>query len=265
MSPSAREGRLDIRDVAFRYAARRFAMQGVSLDVAPGELVALLGPNGSGKSTLVRLVMRLLTPHAGSIRLDGDDLATLPAGELARRVAYVPQETQVAFGFTALETVLTGRSPHTGAMGFEREADLAVARAALERVEATDLADAPLDELSGGERQRVILARALAQEAPLLVLDEPGSHLDIRHQYGLFRLLRDLSREAGRACLCVSHDLNVAAGHCDRVVVLSEGRVAAAGTPGDVLSAELVGRVYGIEADVLTTSDGRPAILPRAG
>jgi len=238
-------------------------MDGVSFAVARGELVGLLGPNGSGKSTVARLVMRLVSPSSGRVLLDGADVAACRQGDYARRVAYVPQESRAAFAFTAMETVLMGRGPHTGAMGFESEADHRTALAALERVDAASLAGVLLDELSGGERQRVILARALAQEADLLVLDEPASSLDIRHQYDLYRLLRGLARQEGRTCLCTSHDVNVAAAYCDRLVVLRAGSVAANGRPADVLTADLLDQVYGIRADVVTRPDGRLVVLPR--
>lgn len=234
----------------------------MSFAVARGELVGLLGPNGSGKSTVIRLVMRLLSPAVGQVLLDGVNAGTYRQGDYARRVAYVPQESLAAFAFTAMETVLMGRGPHTGAMGFESQADHRKARDALERVDAAPLAGVLLDELSGGERQRVVLARALAQEADLLVLDEPASSLDIRHQYDLYRLLRDLARQQGRTCLCTSHDINVAAAYCGRLVVLAEGRVAAIGRPADVLTADLVEQVYGVRADVVAQPDGRLVVLP---
>jgi iron complex transport system ATP-binding protein len=254
---------LDVRGLGFSYGAGRFALEEVSFLAGHGEFVGLLGPNGSGKSTLVKLIMRLLAPSAGEILLEGRPVAALRLRDYARRVAYLPQESRAAFAFTALETVLMGRSPHLGAMGFESDDDYAKARAALERVDAARFADALLDELSGGERQRVVLARALAQEAALLVLDEPASFLDLKHQYELYRLLRDLSRQEGRTCLCVGHDLNVAAAYCDRLILLSRGRIAAIGRPAEVLTADLVRQVYDIDAEVTLRRDGRPVVLPK--
>ena len=255
---------LELRDVAFAYADGRFRLDGASFGLDGGELVGLLGPNGSGKSTLVKLIVRLLVPAAGEIRLAGRPAGDFRRAEYVRRVAYLPQEMRPAFAFTALETVMMGRSPYMGAMGFESETDYRKARAALERVDASAFAGVLLGELSGGERQRVHLARALAQEADLLVLDEPASFLDIKHQYELYELLRRLAREEGRACLCVSHDVNVAAAYCDRLVLLRAGRVAAVGEPAEVITAEALRQVYGVEADLVVRPGRPPAVLPRA-
>jgi iron complex transport system ATP-binding protein len=257
------EIRLEVQDVSFSYGPGRFHLDGVSLTARPGEVVGLLGPNGSGKSTLIRLVMRLLRCDSGRVLVDGRSVADWSSREFARRVAHVPQQTRAAFAFTALETVLMGRNPYQGAMGFESEADHRVARQALERVDAERFADVLLDELSGGERQRVILARALAQEADLLVLDEPASFLDIRHQYSLYHLLRDLAHDEGRTCLAAGHDVNVLAAYCDRLVLLSEGRVVGDGPPQEVLTEARLREVYGVEAEVLTRDDGRLIVLPR--
>jgi iron complex transport system ATP-binding protein len=260
---SAIETRLDVQSAAFSYGPQRFRLDGVSLQAHGGELVGLLGPNGSGKSTLIKLITRLLRPQSGGVMLDGRDAAQFSQQQFAQRVAYVPQETQAAFAFTALEAVLMGRSPYLGVMGFESAADHAKATEALRRVDAARFANVLLDELSGGERQRVILARALAQEAELLVLDEPASFLDVRHQYDLYRLLRSLARDEGRCCVASSHDINVAAAYCDRLVLLSEGRVAADGPPAEVLTADRLLEVYDIEVDVLHRHDGRTVVLPK--
>ncbi|HOI54216.1 MAG TPA: ABC transporter ATP-binding protein [Phycisphaerae bacterium] len=253
---------LRVDRVSFSYGPGRFELHDVSLEVARGELVGLLGPNGSGKSTLIKLVMRLLEGGSGRIVVDGRDALRQRRREYARQVAYLPQESRAAFAFTAMEAVLMGRSPHMGALGFETEDDRARARSALDCVDAGRFADTMLDELSGGERQRVMLARALVQESPLLVLDEPASFLDIRHQYELYELLRRLAHEQGKACLCVGHDVNVAAALCDRLVLLKEGRVEVAGGPREVVTAESIRRVYGIEAEVWTGSAGQPVVQP---
>lgn len=255
---------LELAGLSFSYGDTRFRLDDVSLSLRSGELLGVLGPNGCGKSTLARLVMRLLTPERGKRLLGGRPVATFHSDDYAKRVAYVPQETRAAFAFTATETVLMGRSPHLGVLGFESERDHAAARDALEQVDAAQFADVMLDELSGGERQRVILARALAQEAGLLVLDEPDSSLDIRHQYALYRLLRGLTAGKGRACLVTSHDVNVAAAFCDRLLLMRGGAVVAAGRPAEVLTARRIAEVYGIEAEVLTRPDGRIVVLPRA-
>ena len=185
-------------------------LEGVGLELGAGELVGVLGPNGAGKSTLVRALSGVLGPYRGSIRVLGDELATLPRRRAARRLAVVPQEPVFDFPFTALEVVLLGRHPHLAGLAFESDRDLELARAALARVGAGELADRPISELSAGERQRVVFARALAQDAQVLLLDEPESFLDLRYQVELFDRLRELARD-GRAILAVLHDLNLAA------------------------------------------------------
>lgn len=239
---------LRARGVSFNWAGG-YGVAGVDLDVAAGEIVGLLGPNGAGKSTLVRVLSATVGPATGSIRLLGDEIGTLARREIARRVAVVPQEPAFQFPFTVLEVVLLGRHPHLAGLAFESAADIDRARAALARVGAADLAERPIGELSSGERQRVVVARALAQETPLLLLDEPASFLDLRHQVGLFDLLRELAGE-GRGILAVLHDLNLAAEYCDRVILLGAGRVAAAGATADVLTYANLTRLYGTEVYV---------------
>ena len=225
------------------------AIAGVDLELEPGELVGLLGPNGAGKSTLVKVLSGVLGPYAGSIRLEGRELADLGRREVARRLAVVPQEGASDVPFTALETVLLGRHPHLSGLAFESEHDLELAQSALERVGAGALAERPLAELSAGERQRVVVARALAQATPVILLDEPTSFLDLRYQVELFDLLRELVRE-GRALLAVLHDLNLAAEYCDRVALLAGGRIAAVGPTAEVLTYPHLTRVYGTEVYV---------------
>ena len=254
---------LQLSKVSFHYGPGRFHLDGISLEARGGELVGLLGPNGSGKSTLIKLITRLLRPQAGRVLLAGRDAGEFSQRQFARRVAYVPQETQAAFAFTAMEAVLMGRNPYLGTMGFQSEADYAKAAEALRRVDAARFADVLLDELSGGERQRIILARALAQEAELLVLDEPASFLDVRHQYDLYRLLRSLAHDEGRTCIASSHDINVAAAYCDRLVLLAGGRVVADGPPQEVLTADRLLEVYEVEVEIVHRDDGRLVVLPR--
>jgi iron complex transport system ATP-binding protein len=237
--------RLAARGVGFAYRDGH-GLDGVDLEVGAGEIVGLLGPNGAGKSTLVRVLSGVLGPYRGTIVLDGDELAALPRREVARRLAVVPQESPTDLPYTALETVLLGRHPHLAGLAFESDRDLETARAALVRLGAAELADRHLAELSAGERQRVAAARALAQETPLLLLDEPTSFLDLRFQVELFDLLRELARE-GRAIVAVLHDLNLAAEYCDRVVLLERGRVAAAGPTAETLTYATLTRVYGTE------------------
>ncbi|MET7402412.1 ABC transporter ATP-binding protein [Dactylosporangium sp. NPDC005572] len=219
-------------------------VDGVDLDVHPGELVGLLGPNGSGKSTLLRTVYRALRPDAGAVWLDGRDLwRTVGVREAARSTAAVPQEHGADFGFTVAETVHAGRTPHQGLLDRDTAA-AAIVRAAIERVGLAGKAHRLTHTLSGGEKQRVLLARALAQQPRLLVLDEPTNHLDITAQLEQLRLIRKLRLTT----LTALHDLNHAAAFCDRVYVLHAGRVAAAGPPGDVLTPDLLADIFRIRA-----------------
>ena len=241
----------ELRDVSFSYPAtgerraRPFALSNLSLAIAPGEIVGVIGPNSSGKTTLIRLLTRVLEPAAGEIRLDGVPIGRLARTELARRVAVVPQGILPQFPFTVGELVLMGRYPHDPGRYFESPRDRAAAREAMEATGVLQLADMPLEHLSGGERQRAVIARAVAQEPRLLVLDEPTAHLDLRYQVEAAALLRRLNRERGMAILLVSHDLNLAAEVCDRLLLLNSGRAAAIGSAEAVLEETLLGSVFG--------------------
>jgi iron complex transport system ATP-binding protein len=248
--------------VGVRLGSREI-LRGVDLELAPGEVLALVGPNGAGKTTLLRVASGVLRPSAGRVLLEGQPLSALSRRELARAVAVVPQELQIAFGFSVGEVVLMGRSPHVGGLGFDSGPDVEVARRALERVGIAELADRSLLELSGGERQLALVARAFAQEPRLLLLDEPTAHLDLRHRLEVAALVREFAR-GGRSALVVSHDLALAARSCDRMVLLAGGRVLAAGAPAEVLTPALLREGFGIEADVIRASDGAPLVVPRA-
>ncbi len=237
-------------------------VQDVSLSVAAGEVVGLVGPNGSGKTSLIRAASRALRPSAGRVMIGGRDPYALSAREAARMVAVVPQDLHPAFSFTALEMVLLGRSPYLSPWGGGGAADWARARDAMAATEVQHLADRPIDELSGGERRRVILSQALAQDAPALLLDEPTTHLDLRHVLDLLGVVRALAERQDKAVLAVLHDLNLASSACDRLVVLHRGRVVAEGEPQDVVTADLLGSVWGVEAEVRPSeATGRPAVL----
>jgi iron complex transport system ATP-binding protein len=235
-------------------------LQAVDLTVAPGEVLVLAGRNGAGKTTLLRVATRLLEPDAGEVALLGEPAAGLSRREMARRVALVPQDTQVPFPYRVSELVLMGRTPHLGLLGFERKRDLEIAEAALARLGISELGPRSILELSGGERQLVAVARALAQETPLLLLDEPTAHLDLARRLELLQLVRALADE-GRALLLVSHDLGTAPRVADRVALLAEGRVLAAGAPAEVLRPDLLRQAFGVEAQVLDTPSG-PVVLP---
>jgi iron complex transport system ATP-binding protein len=231
-------------DVEFSYGSVP-AVRGLSLSVVPGCFLGVVGPNGSGKSTLVKLLSGYLSPQRGSVMLGGREIRRLPHRERVRQIAVVPQDAPPAFDYTALEVVLMGRSPHLSLLGVEGARDLAVAREAMRRTGTEDLSNRPLGALSGGERQRVLVARALAQETPILLLDEPTAHLDLNYQIETLLLLRSLHDEQGVSILTVLHDLNLASLYCDRLVMLTEGRLAAEGPPVEVLTAERLEAVYG--------------------
>jgi len=252
-------------DVGFSYPlaeprrGRPFALADVSFELGAGEILGVLGPNSAGKTTLIRLLTRVLTPSRGAIEVEGAALASMTRATLARRVAVVPQDLPHGLPFTVQELVLMGRYPHATRRFFETETDLAVARQAMAATGVVDLAGARVGILSGGERQRVALARALAQEPVLLVLDEPTAHLDLRYQVECAALLRRVNRERGTTVLLVSHDLNLAAALCDRIVLLAEGRVAGVGPPAAVLEPQLLSDVYGCAVSV-DGGAGRPLI-----
>jgi iron complex transport system ATP-binding protein len=256
---------LEAEELSFAYGARPI-LAGVSLAIAPGELVGVIGPNGCGKTTLVRLLAGVLAPAAGRVRLDGRPLAAWRRHEVARRLAVMPQDAPVEFPFTVLEVVLMGRAAHLAGFGFPRAADVALARSVLARLDVADLEGRPLDHLSGGERQRALLARALVQEPGVLLLDEPTTHLDLRHQAGIYDVVRDLARTRGVAVLSVLHDLNLAAMYCDRLFLLDRGRVAREGAPAHVLEAEALARAYGAPVWVGRHEvTGGPIVLPHPG
>lgn len=260
---------LEAREVAVTYesAGRCIgALAGVSVGVPAGELLGVVGPNGSGKTTLLRALTGVVRLESGSAYLLGSDVRALSQREIARRVAVVPQEPVLPGAFTALEAVLMGRTPYLRLLQSEGPRDMEAAREAMLRTGTWEFAQRPLGELSGGERQRVVVARALAQETPALLLDEPTAHLDIGYQAMVLGLVRELCREEGLAALAVVHDLTLAAQYCDRLLVLSRGRVAAEGDPIGVLTAELVREVYGARVTVLPHPEtGRPVVAPSAG
>ncbi len=256
----ATESALALEDVSAGYG-RGTVLDGVSMQVAAGEVVGLVGPNGSGKTTLIRVASRALAPRSGRVRLLGRDPYSMSARECARTVAVVPQDLVPAFPFSALEVVLMGRAPYGSVWRGSALRDWARAREAMETTGVQHLADRPIDELSGGERQRVILAQALAQDAPVLLLDEPTTHLDLKHILDLLATLRGLARQDGKTVLAVFHDLNLASVTCDRMLAMHEGRVVAEGSPRDVITTELLRSVYGVEAEVeIGRASGRPMI-----
>ncbi len=234
----------------------------VTLSIRRGELVVLIGPNGAGKSTLLRVLSGILRPRAGVVRLSGSDLEGLSRIDVARRVAFVSQATEVAFGYQVHQVVMMGRSPHQRGLLFATADDVEATRAAMGRTGVADLAERTMNELSGGEQKLVALARAFAQRPEVLLLDEPSAHLDPRHSIELFELVVSEVRERGLACVAVAHDLNLAAAFADRVVLLDRGRVGAIGAVDEVMTRERLTQVFGLELEVEQTATGR-CFVPR--
>lgn len=238
----------------------RRILDGVDARVRPGEVLAILGPNGSGKTTLLRTLAGLQTAHDGTVVLDGTDLVHLTRTAVARRVALVLQENPVPFEMTAYDVVRMGRAPHRPAFQWDSHEDDRIVADALGRTGALPFADRDFARLSSGERQRVVLARALAQRPRVLLLDEPSSHLDVSAAFQMMDLVRALARE-GVAVAAVLHDVNLALRYADRVLLLHQGRLAAAGTPEDVLTPATLSTVYGIRFG-LHRLDGTPTLVP---
>jgi len=255
---------LEVDHVTFGYSGSP-VVRGASLAVWPGRFVGLLGPNGSGKSTLLRLAAGLLHPQQGSVRLEGRTLGSLGRTEIARQVAVVPQQPLMPEAFTGWDIVVAGRTPHQGILRGTSPLDEAIVQRALALVDATHLVDRRVGEVSGGERQRLLLARALAQEPTVLLLDEPTAHLDLPHQLVILDLALRLARESDLAILGVFHDLNLAAAYCDEISLMGDGRILVHGTPETVLSAGWIATVYGLDVTVVPhPQSGRPVVLPPA-
>jgi iron complex transport system ATP-binding protein len=255
-------GRLEVRGLTAGYG-RRVVLDAVELSAGPGGLTAILGPNGAGKTTLLRVLARLIRPLEGTATLDGRAYGDWSRRDFARAVAYAPQSEHAVLPLTVSDAVSLGRAPHRGWLAPWSPADRAAISGVLADFGLAPLADRPLDRLSGGERRRVTLARAMAQAPRVLLLDEPTAHLDLRHQAELMGRLRRLADDCGLTVVCTLHDLNEAAAHADRIVVMHEGRIAAAGAPDDVLQPDLLGAVYGLPVTVdRHPRHGRPLIGP---
>ncbi len=253
---------LRIDDIWVSYDKRQ-VLRGVSLSVASGEMVALVGPNGAGKSTLIRAVSGVVPIRAGEVHINGSTLSGISSMERARYLAVVPQARSLPPAFTVYESVMLGRTPYVGWFGRTGPQDHERVQYALEHTQMLSLADRYVGELSGGEQQRVLLARALAQDTPVLLLDEPTTHLDLQHRESLIQLIADLAVNKNLAVLMVLHDLNLAGMYADRVALLVDGGVQAVGSPAEVLSAANLSRVYQIPVRVIRHPEyGSPLVLP---
>lgn len=251
---------LSLEGVGFSYGPQA-VLADVSLRVKRGEVLGLLGPNGSGKSTLLNLMDGILTPKAGEVRIDGIPIASIHRSQIARQVAMVSQEHHIRFDFSVLQVALMGRYPHLGRLQFEGTKDMEVVRDALRATQCLEFAQRSIHELSGGERQRVLIARALAQEPLVILMDEPTSFLDLKFKREIFRLIERLSTENKLGVVMVSHDIDLVARHCTRVALLKDGSIYGIGEPGEVITAGNVEAVFDcpvrVDEDPAT---GRPRV-----
>jgi iron complex transport system ATP-binding protein len=268
-------GGLAASGVSFGYRESAPVLHEVRVRIERGGLVGILGPNGSGKTTLLRLLAGLAIPWSGSVTLDGTDLRTLGRAAVARRIAVVPQETQLAFEYSVLEMAVMGRYPHLGRFEIEGPGDLAIARDALRATGTLHLESRLFNTLSGGEKQRVVIAGALAQfsrkasaargETEVLLLDEPTASLDLGYQLEIRSILRELNRDRHLTIVVSTHDLNLAADLCHQLILLDRGRVLAAGAVEDMLKPRLMRDLFGVDVDIsLHPRSGRPTVVPLA-
>ena len=237
---------IEVNSISFRYH-KDWVLEDVSFRVEKGEFVGVIGPNGSGKTTLLKILYRLLSPQKGEILFELVPMKKMDRNDIAKRIAVVAQETQLLFPFSVLETVLMGRSPYLGQLMFESGKDLEISKRAMEWTNILPFSERPMDELSGGERKRVFIARALAQEPEVILLDEPTANLDIHHQIDFLDLILTLNREKGLTIVMASHDINIASEFCDRLILLQGGRIYKMGTPEEVITKENIESVYGCE------------------
>ena len=259
LSASAGPSSLVASDVSVKLGGAP-VLSSVSFEARPGEVSGLIGPNGAGKSTLLRVLAGLIQPYAGSVTLGDTPIGRIKPRERARQIAYMPQY-DAAHPFTALQTVLMGRYTHLGRFELEGRRDVQIARDAMARTETGQFENRQLDRISGGERQRVILARALAQQARIILLDEPSASLDLKHRLSMMETLQSEVVERNVAVVAALHDVSLAGRYCDRLILLSDGAIAAEGAPATVLTSDNLRRVFGVETEVRTDPEsGRPQV-----
>ena len=248
--------------VHFSYA-QHAVLRGLDLEARPGEIVGLVGPNGSGKSTFLRVASGTLVPRQGEVIVQGKRVSALKPRDRARLVAMVQQSPAVPPGFTVLDVVLMGRNPYLGLLQWEGAGDYEICQRVMELTETWDFADRPVSSLSGGELQRVFIARALAQETPVLLLDEPTSHLDISYQTGVLDMILRVKGQTQITVLVAMHDLTLAAQYCNRIAVLHQGVIYACGEPSEVLTSDVVSKVFGTPVAIVEHPvHGTPVVLP---
>ncbi|MGW0932204.1 ABC transporter ATP-binding protein [Streptomyces sp. NPDC002644] len=256
--------RLSAQNVTLAYEQRVIARE-LSVEIPDNSFTVIVGPNACGKSTLLRALSRMLRPSEGRVLLDGEVIQSLPAKKVARTLGLLPQSSVAPDGITVADLVARGRYPHQGLLRQWSPQDERVVQESMERTGVAELAERYVDELSGGQRQRVWIAMALAQETPLLLLDEPTTYLDIQHQLDVLDLCAELHEEHGRTLVAVLHDLNHAARYATHLIALRGGEVVAEGAPGEVVTAELVERVFGIRCQVIADPEtGTPLVVPAA-
>ena len=256
--------RLEARGLTLAYEART-VVEGLDVSIPDGRVTVIVGPNGCGKSTLLRALGRLLKPVRGAVLLDGQELARIPTKRIAQRLGLLPQSPTAPEGISVADLVSRGRQPHQSWWQQWSPEDESAVAEALERTSTAELADRSMDELSGGQRQRAWIAMALAQGTDILLLDEPTTYLDIAHQVEVLDLVRRLNVERGRTVVAVLHDLNQAARYADHLVAMRDGRVVAEGAPGEVVTAELVREVFGLDSVVVPDPvTGTPLVVPGA-
>ena len=255
---------LKVMGVGFSFGDN-IVLSGVNIDVLRGEMVGLVGPNGSGKSTLMRIISGVLTADFGKVDVDGQDILSLRPKDRAAKVAIVQQNPAIPVDLKVLQVVLMGRNPHLGLFEWEGSKDIEVCERVMRLTDTLDFSDRKLSSLSGGEMQRVFIARSLAQEAPLLLLDEPTAHLDIKYQVGIFDNLCEIMRETGVTVLVATHDLTLASQFCSRLAVFCEGVVQVFGEPNKVLSSEIISRVFDVQVAIeMHPVHKTPVVLPIA-
>ena len=252
---------IEIKNIHYSYDKHDLAVNDISLTVKKGEFFGIIGPNGSGKTTLLKCISGYLKPDSGQVLVEGRDVQTFKVREIAKTMALVQQHASLEFDFTVQDIVLTGRNPHLKRMQSETEADYEIAKQAMQRAEILHLKNRMVTELSGGEWQRMILARALAQQAGIMLLDEPVAGLDIRHQVAFLKTAKALSRAEHFSVVCILHDLNLARQYCDRIALLSGGRLHSLGTPEAVMTKENLEGVYGIGVNLIQAL-GETFVLP---
>jgi iron complex transport system ATP-binding protein len=251
---------LTLKNVSFNYGGA-WALRGIDFQAHGGEIAGILGPNGSGKTTLLKIMDGILIPQQGEVLVRGKSLLSLRRAEIAKEIAMVSQETHFRFEFSVLEVVLMGRFPHLGRLQFEGDRDMKVALSALEATHTRELAGRSIHRISGGEKQRVLIARALAQEPKVILLDEPTSFLDLKYKREIFQLISSLSVDKGLAVIMVTHDVDLTAQYCHRLVLLKSGEIFRAGDPASVITSANIQAVY--ECPVVVDSNpvtGKPRV-----